>query len=100
IEQLVHRNRSVNDLVRDQLQQLLSNPRLSSNDRQRLDLHLSSIRDLETALSCRMSQSQEMELDGVGNSYQSTNGDELLAAVRVHMDIAVLAIACGYTRSV
>lgn len=100
IELLVQRNRSVNDLVRDQLKGLMSSPRLSSNDRQRLDLHLSSIRDLETTLSCRMSQSQEMELDGLGNIYESTNGDELLAAVRVHMDIAVLAVACGYTRSV
>src|SRR5690554_5044187 len=65
IAQLVERNRSVNDLVRDQLVALRSSPRLSSNDRQRLDLHLSSIRDLEATLTCRLSQSQEMELAGM-----------------------------------
>lgn len=100
IEQLVNRNRSVNDLVRDQLRTLSSNPRLSSNDQQRLDLHLSSIRDLETTLSCRMTETQEMELAGLGSMHESTNGDDVLATVRVHMDIAALAVACGYTRSV
>lgn len=100
IAQLVERNRSVNDLVRDQLVALRSSPRLSSNDRQRLDLHLSSIRDLEATLTCHLSQSQEMELAGMGTLYNSGDGDDVFATVRAHMDIAAIAVGCGYTRSV
>lgn len=100
IAQLVERNRSVNDLVREQLVALRANPRLSSNDRQRLDLHLSSVRDLESSLTCRMKQEEEMVLTGLGEIHNSTDGDNVLLTARTHMEIAALAVACGYTRSV
>jgi hypothetical protein len=38
---------SVNDLIRGELNDLLARPELSQADRQRLDLHMSSIRDME-----------------------------------------------------
>lgn len=100
IAQLVERNRSVNDLVREQLVALRSNPKLSTADRQRLDLHLSSIRDLESSLTCRLKTSEEMELSGLTSLENSTDGDEVLRNARAQMDIAALAVACGYTRSV
>jgi hypothetical protein len=38
---------SVNDLIRGELTELLARPELSQDDRQRVDLHMSSIRDME-----------------------------------------------------
>lgn len=98
--QLVERQRSVNDLVRDQLVTLQSHPALSRADHDRLQLHLDAIRDLEVALTCQMSADEERTFEGMSTGYDSTDGDETLAAARLHMDVAALAVACGYTRSV
>jgi len=91
------RQRSINDLVRSQLRELLARPELSSADRTRLDLHLSSVRDVEISLACRLDEAQERALSGVSDGLE--DGDNVLATARLHMDVAVLAVACGYTRS-
>ena len=91
------RQRSINDLVRSQLRELLSRPELSSADRTRLDLHLSSVRDVEVSLACRLDAAQERALSGASDGLE--DGDNVLATARLHMDVAVLAVACGYTRS-
>ncbi len=100
VQQIMERNQSVNDLVREQLRALLARPELSARDRQRLDLHLTSIRELESSLSCRFEESKRMELDGLGSIYESNDGNEVLTTARAHMDVAALAVACGFTRSV
>lgn len=92
------RQRSINDLVRSQLSSLLARPALSSTDRQRLDLHLSSVRDVEVSLACRIDEAQQRALQGVGDGLD--DGDNVLATARLHMDVAALAVACGQTRSV
>lgn len=92
------RRSSINDRVRSELQGLLSRSWMSGSDRQRLELHLSSVRDVELSLSCRLQESAEQALDGAVQS--STDGDVVLANVRLHMEIASLAVACGFTRSV
>jgi hypothetical protein len=97
---LVERQMSVNDLVRDQLTRLQSSPRLSGADHDRLQLHLDSIRDLEVALTCRAADDVVLALEGNSPSHVSTDGDEVLTTARYHMDVAALAVACGYTRSV
>lgn len=97
---LTERNKSVNDLLRDQLGSFLKRPDLSSRDRERLDLHLSSIRDLEVGLACYLSDSEEAVLSGYGEIFESEDGDDIWRITRAHMDIATLAIACGLTRSV
>jgi hypothetical protein len=45
------RQKSINDAVRGQLNDLLKRPDLSMEDRRRLDLHLSSVRDLELVMT-------------------------------------------------
>ena len=99
-EMLAARQKSINDLVREQMSSLMASPQLSAVDRQRLDLHMQSIRDLEDTLMCHLSDDEEATLDGVGPAFDSDNGNLVLSATRVHMDIAALAVACGYTRSV
>ena len=97
---LIERQRSVNDLVKAEMDSLLSRAELSTQDRQRLELHQQSIRDLENGLQCNLSKDDEATLDGLAAGFDSTDGDEVLAATRAHMDVAALAVACGYTRSV
>lgn len=96
---LSERTQSINDLVREQLSGFLSRADLSKRDRERLDLHLSSIRDLENTLSCQLSESEARALEGLVG-YDGIDGDLVLKAARAHMDVAVLAVACGFTRSV
>ncbi len=96
--EIVERRRSVNDLVRAQLVRLQSSPRLSRNDHDRLQLHLDAVRDLEVALTCRMDADSEMMLEGLAPGFSSPDGDQILESARLHMDVAALAIACGYTR--
>ncbi|MBZ4412809.1 DUF1552 domain-containing protein [Myxococcus faecalis] len=98
-EQLLVRQRSVNDLVKAQLQSLKQRPELSASDHERVDLHLSNVRDLEVALSCRMRADQELILQQQAPGYDSTDGTEVLATARLHMDIAVMAMACGTNRA-
>jgi hypothetical protein len=93
------RQRSINDLVRGQLSELLSRRELSAADRQRLDLHLSGVRDLEVSLQCRLAAADERALEGATDR-GGEDGDGVLLAARLHMDVAALAVACGYTRSV
>lgn len=97
---LVERRQSVNDVVRDQMASLLNNSALSSKDVERLEQHRAAIRDLEGTLSCNLTADQEAQLEGDSAGYEHFDGDLVLGAVRAHMDIAVLAVACGYTRSV
>lgn len=99
-ELLVQRRKSVNDLVREQMDALLASPKLSSKDLERLELHRAAVRDLEDTLACNLTADQEAALEGAAANYDSDDGDQVLAAVRAHMDVAVLAVACGYTRSV
>ncbi len=100
LEELIARQASVNDMVRDQLQSLMSSPKLSSADQQRLQLHFDSIRDLENNLTCNFAEDQLALLEGLSAGYADTDGDRVLDAVRAHMHVAALAVACGYTRSV
>jgi hypothetical protein len=90
----------VNDLVREQMQAVMTHPRLSTFDRNRLQLHLDSIRDIEVDLQCRASREQEQSIEAAAPGFDSTNGDEVLETVRLHMDVATLAVSCGLQKAV
>ena len=92
------RQQSINDRVRGDLSALLGASRLGADDRARLDLHLSSVRDIELALACSVDPGLAAGIRSAGPS--STDGDAVLAHVRLYMDIAALAVACGHTRAV
>jgi len=98
LERIRKRNQSVNDLVREELQEMLRRTDLSQSDRERLDLHLSGIRDFEVNVSCRLAEDVERELDGAPTA--STDGNVVLEMARLHMEVAAIAVACGHTRAV
>lgn len=88
---------SVNDLVRDEMKSLMSRKDLSQSDRDRLDLHFQSIRDLETTMACELTP---MEVDAM-NAIQPgvAKSDNVQTITKMQMDIIALAFSCGIVRT-
>ena len=82
---LALQRKSVNDLVRGQMQTLLARPELSGADRTRLDAHFQAIRDLEVKVSMGCTPTQPGQID-------SSNLDQV---IRTHLDVIAMAMACG-----
>lgn len=94
------RRSSVNDLVRDQMQALLNRSDLSSDDRNRLDLHFTAIRDLEIRLAeCAPLDPSTVSAIGVIDG-DHQNGDRVVEVAELHIDVIALALSCGYTHAV
>jgi Protein of unknown function (DUF1552) len=94
VAQVATRRKSVNDLIRGQLKSFLARSDLSSADHQRLDLHLSSIRDVEVKMACSLPDMRQRELDGIN----PVDGNNYIAVTQMHMDLVALSFACDYSR--
>jgi hypothetical protein len=91
---LVNQRKSVNDLVRADIQSLRSDPRMSKADQDRLSVHLNAIRETEVALAaCVVPATLQGEVQGYDAS-------SITAAINVIGKLAALAISCGVRRSV
>ncbi|HVJ19006.1 MAG TPA: DUF1552 domain-containing protein, partial [Polyangiaceae bacterium] len=98
VERIASRRQSVNDLIRDELAGLLGRSDLSREDRRRMDLHLSSIRDMETAVTGVMGP----ELDAAAMrafDEDPTSSASFEAVVRAQLDIIAFAFAADLTRT-
>lgn len=103
---LLESRASVHDLVRDELRALMAHPRLGSTDRQRLEQHFDSIRDVETTMGGMANEavdycsSQGLDLDLLDSlldaKYSSKRTEEM---VQLHLSLVALAFACNYCRS-
>ncbi len=93
------RSKSINDLLRPQIQALLARNDLSQSDRTRLDQHFTAIRDIEVTMTTTtltipgedIATMQEID----PRPYDQANQD---AAIRLHMDLMAFAVAADYTR--
>ncbi len=94
---LKKRRDSVNDLVRSEMKTLLARNDLSMADRQRLDLHFQSIRDLEIGILCGLSDSDVQALDAEQPYIQDDSKFE--TNCKMMMDLVVLAMSCGSARA-
>jgi len=102
-DRLLKRRQSVLDLVGPEYEALLANKVLSSDDRNKLDMHFSAIRDLEIGtdggvIECAMDSGRAAQmsmLDPNTVAYDSQYPN----VGPMQMDILALAIACGKTRS-
>lgn len=92
VDQLLKRRKSTLDALTGQLKTLSDN--VGSEAKARLDLHLQSIRQIETRLSSGGGQ-----LAGCGEGITATDvTTNVLQANLVHLDILASAIACNATR--
>jgi hypothetical protein len=82
------------------MQALLGRSDLSTDDRNRLDLHFSSIRDLEIRLAeCSpLPAGTVSAIDAIDGDHQ--NGDRVVEAAELHIEVIALALSCGYTHAV
>jgi Protein of unknown function (DUF1552) len=94
--ELARRRKSVNDLVREDLKALLGDARVSAVDKQRLDMHLTSIRDFEGEIG-------EMACNGGGlnlTEIESIGAKGFIEDVaRLQMQLVGVAFACNLTRA-
>lgn len=98
VDLIAQRRKSVNDLVRGQLTELLGRTDLSSEDRQRLDLHLTSIRDMEMQITQvvgpALTEGDFQAVDG-----EHTTSENMETVVRLQLDLIAFAFASNRVRS-
>jgi hypothetical protein len=82
---LALQRKSVNDVLRGQMQSLLGRPELSGADKTRLDAHFQAIRDLEIKMSMGCQITAPAEVDS----------DDLDLLIQTHCDVIAMAMACG-----
>ena len=102
LEKVAAQRLSVNDLVRAQLKELLARRDLSKADRERLDVHFSSIRDLEVGMGGTLGPMPAAAIDA--KAIQAVNGTHTSdanaeAVVRMMLDIAAFSFASDRTRA-
>jgi hypothetical protein len=102
-DQLVLQRKSVNDLVREEMKALLARTDLSTADRQRLDQHFQSIRDVEntmTGMGLQCSADglnlQALEAMNSGSAFRQDGTQEEVA--KLHMELVGFAFSCNATR--
>jgi hypothetical protein len=98
--ELAARRKSVNDVLRSQLGELMRMPALSGDDKKRLELHLASVRDLEirTQAACGASTGLERAVAELAMT-ASPSGTTMLQIVRLHLDIIAWAFSCDLNRT-
>ncbi len=93
------RSKSINDILRPQLQDLLARPDLSQSDRTRLDQHLTAIRDIEVLMASTAFTIPEEDIAAMQqidrNAYDQATREQ---AVKLHMDLMAFSAAADYSR--
>lgn len=93
---LALRRMSVNDVLRDQLQQLMGSPALSSDDVLRLQQHLETIRDMEVTITeVTLDEATRADLEAVEQDVLSMENHSKV--VRLHMSLLAFAVSSGYS---
>jgi len=97
IKLIATRRKSVNDLVRDEMSDLLANPDLSTADRQRLETHFQAIRDVELNMLCQLPDSEVKSMQDLANHYE--DNDNRVEVADLLLELTAMAFACDATRT-
>ena len=93
MQQLIaSRRKSVNDLVRAELQELKGQAQLSSRDKSRLQQHLDAVRDMELQMTCDLDPAQVASAQALTSPEAN---DVRLDASKSFIDLAAWAFNCG-----
>src|SRR5690606_23733603 len=95
--------KSLNDLVRDQLNDLKAKPQLSRADVQRLDQHFQSLRDIENTMvdlgtTCAEEQVDVSALEAISSGDAFRRNGTIEQVVKLQLELAALAFACNAYR--
>jgi hypothetical protein len=97
LQQIATRRKSVNDLVRGEMQELLASPQLSMTDRNRLDMHFQAIRDLEVGMACTLSADRVTSMQAMNTVFEANENRVQVADFM--LELTALAFACDATRT-
>lgn len=104
-QELANKRKSVNDLVRGELKDLMNMSVLSSADKQRLDQHFQAIRDLEVNMDNMTPTGAACSMDGLPvDKYKALmsgfvfKGAQMEEYVKLHLQVLAVAFACNYNR--
>jgi hypothetical protein len=93
------RSKSINDLLRPQIQTLLARTDLSKSDIDRLNQHFTAIRDLEVKISTTTITVPAADVDKMKQidpkPYDQASHDAL---IKLHLELMAFAVAADYTR--
>ena len=96
LEQLRARRASVLDFVREDMRQV--EQKVSGRDRQRIDQHHTSIRELEQRLMSGDMSGIACEVPAQGQRFDPNRAENYPLTGQTMMDMLVTAMACGMTR--
>ena len=93
------RSKSINDMLRPQIQALLARPDLSKSDHDRLDQHLTAIRDIEVKISTTTLKIPDADVTTMKQidpkPYDQTTRD---TSVKLFMELMAFSAAADYSR--
>jgi Protein of unknown function (DUF1552) len=104
-QELANRRKSVNDLVRGELKDLMNMSVLSADDKRRLDQHFQAIRDIEvnmgnmepTGASCSKEGLPEDKYTMLKSGFVF-RGAQMEEYVKLHLQIMAVAFGCNHSR--
>ncbi|HKO50005.1 MAG TPA: DUF1552 domain-containing protein, partial [Polyangiaceae bacterium] len=101
--ELLATRKSVNDLVRGQINALLKNPKLSAADKQRLQQHFDGIRDAEVTMgamgsACTQAGLSASKLDALKSGFAFKMDGMIEDVAKLHLELVALAFACNHNR--
>jgi len=104
-QELANKRKSVNDLVRAELNSLMANSALSAADKNRLQQHFQAIRDVEVNMGNMTPVGASCGTDGLPkDKYEalmsgfSFKGAQMEEYVKLHLQIMAVAFGCNYSR--
>ena len=92
------RQKSINDLLRTQVKGLLGRKELSQHDRERLETHFQSIRELEVGMGNALMPSTGDLGARIGAVGMHTANDKMEEVVRLQLELCALAFASDRAR--
>ncbi len=101
--ELATTRKSVNDLVRAELNSLMGMSTLSAADKQRLKQHFDSIRDTEVAITtmgaaCSKDGLATTQLDALKSGLAFKTNGMIEDVAKLHLELVALAFACNLNR--
>jgi hypothetical protein len=104
--ELLSSRKSVNDLVRAELGELMARPQLSAADGQRLQQHFDAIRDAEItmgdmadAVACSSAGIDLTRLEALRSGLAFQTDGMIEEVVRLHMGVVAVAFGCNFART-
>jgi hypothetical protein len=102
-DELTTSRKSVNDLVREELNTLMNRPELSTADRARLDQHFQAIRDIEVTMgvmgeACSPDGLDTAKLDSMKSGWAFQTNGMIEDVAKLHFELVAVAFACNFSR--